>query len=160
MNDTLINYRCIQYSYRRGKGWNIFRYYNKGASVCSFVWILPLTKRLMNDWLQSSPTDLMKFRRPKCVRVRLLNGKACSCFCLCMCVWIGEAWGSHLWKLNFKKPALLLLRLLLEPLHFNVRCSLHYLWCLTPQNHGLPPSTSLSPYPHSNHNFCARYLLI
>lgn len=56
----------------------------------------------------------------------------------------GRLGGSRLWKINFKKPALPLLRPELQPLHFNVSCSLHYLWCFTPQNHGLPPSTSPS----------------
>lgn len=53
--------------------------------MCSFALILLLTKRLMNDWLQSSPTDLMKFRMQKCVSVHLLNGKACSCVCVSVC---------------------------------------------------------------------------
>lgn len=49
-------------------------------------------------------------------------------------VWTGAVGASCLWKINFKKPVLPLLRPELQPLHFNVRCSLHYLWCFTPQN--------------------------
>lgn len=71
------------------------------------------------------------------VEVRSLYGMAHVCVCVCVCSvsfacvmikggW-GEAWGITLMKNKFQKPVLPLLRPELQPLHFNARCSLHYL---------------------------------
>lgn len=128
---------------RKKKRWNILIYYYEDASVTSLALILLLTC----DWwmtefnkVQSTLADWMKFGMQKYVEVCVLYGT------VCVCDWGrcgGGFGGSRLWKINFKKPVLPLLRPKLQPLHFNVRCSLHYLWCFTPQNHGLPLSTSL-----------------
>lgn len=160
---------------RQKKRWNILIYYYEDASVTRLALILPLT----SDWwmtgfnkTQSTTADLMKFEMQKYVEVCVLYGmgymcvRAHVCMCVSVCAFAcvikggwGEAWGIMLMKNKFQKPVLPLLRPELQPLHFNVRCSLHYLWCFTPQNRGLPlplphqlrVSLSLSLHPHSNH---------
>lgn len=153
-----ICYCPVKFSYRGGKKrWNILIYYYEDASVTRLALILPLT----SDWwmtgfnkTQSTTADLMKFEMQKYVEVCVLYGMGGVCACVRACVSVcafacvikggwGEAWGIMLMKNKFQKPVLPLLRPELQPLHFNVRCSLHYLWCFTPQNRGLP-----LPLPH------------